>query len=253
MLKASLAFLLLATSTAMSVDDSAVRHLVGQAWWKSVYDAQIEAIRKGDGKFDFVLIGDSITRNWSTEKGASYFGGERRLGKTVSDELFAKYRWLNAGIGGDGTAQVLWRCRNGILDGYETGLVSLMVGTNDRTDSAEAVADGIWQIVAVIRAKQPKAKLLLCPILPRFVREDDPGDMNAKNEKTNCIIRRLCDGKDVIWFDWRDGLYRDGALDKSLWFDREHPGEGGYRVWANALMPYVSKRPPLTSDCAQRN
>lgn len=229
---------------ARPVDDPAIRHLIGQPWWKSVYDGQMDAIRKSNGRFDFVMIGDSITRNWSVEKGASYFGGERCLGKAVSDELFAKYRWLNAGIGGDGTAQVLWRCRNGILDGYETRLISLMVGTNDRTDSAETVADGIRKIVAVIRRKQPKAKLLLCPILPRFVREDDPGDMNAKNEKTNSIIRRLCDGKKIIWFDWRTGLYKDGTLDKSLWFDREHPGDGGYRVWAKALLPHVSKGTP---------
>lgn len=220
--------------------DPAVRHLIGQSWWKSVYDEQLNAIRASGGRFDFVLIGDSITRNWSTEQGVSDFGGVRKLGKAVSDEQFAKFRWLNAGIGGDGTAQVLWRCRNGILDGYETGLVSLMVGTNDRTDSAEKVADGIRQIVSVIREKQPKAKLLLCPILPRFVREDDPGDMNAKNEKTNRIIRKLCDGKKVVWFDWRAGLYKDGVLDKPLWYDREHPGEGGYRIWAKALLRHVS-------------
>jgi len=220
-------------------DDAAVRDRIGQPWWKSVFDGQLDAIQKSGGKFDFVMIGDSITRNWSTEKGGSYFGGERKLGKAVSDELFGKFRWLNAGIGGDGTVHVLWRCNHGILDGYETALVTLMVGTNDRTDSAEKVADGIREIVAVIRRKQPKAKLLLSPILPRFVREDDPGDMNAKNEKTNGIIRRLCDGKNVVWFDWRAGLYRDGALDKSLWFDREHPGDGGYRVWARALLPYV--------------
>ena len=30
-----------------------------------------------------------------------------------------------------------------------------------------------------------------------------------------------------------------GADWKDLWYDREHPAEGGYRLWAKALMPYL--------------
>ena len=211
----------------------------GRFWWREAYEEQLDCIRRGGGRFDFVLIGDSITSNWRRDKGRSFFGGDRHLGKIVADEYFSRYRWLNAGIGGDGTSQVLWRCMNGILDGYETKLIALMVGTNNRHDSAEDVARGIKRIVDVIREKQPSAKLLLSPILPRFVREDDPGDMNAKNERTNAIIKGFCDGETVVWFDWRAGLYKDGQLDTGLWYDREHPAEGGYRLWAKALMPYV--------------
>ena len=211
----------------------------GRFWWRDVYEAQLDGIRKSGGSFDFVLLGDSITYNWQREKGRSYFGGDRRLGKAVADECFAGYRWLNAGIGGDGTSQVLWRCMNGVLDGYKTKVIALMVGTNNRRDSAEDVAKGTKRIVDVIREKQPGAKILLSPILPRFPREDDPGDMNAKNEKTNAIIKELCDGKSVVWFDWRAGLYKDGHLDKDLWYDREHPAEGGYRLWAKALSAFL--------------
>ena len=211
----------------------------GRFWWRDVYEAQLDGIRKSGGSFDFVLLGDSITYNWQREKGRSYFGGDRRLGKAVADECFAGYRWLNAGIGGDGTSQVLWRCMNGVLDGYKTKVIALMVGTNNRRDSAEDVAKGTKRIVDVIREKQPGAKILLSPILPRFPREDDPGDMNAKNEKTNAIIKELCDGKSVVWFDWRAGLYKDGQLDKDLWYDREHPAEGGYRLWAKALSAFL--------------
>ena len=213
----------------------------GRFWWREIYEEQLANIRKSGGSFDFVLIGDSITYNWRRDKGRSYFGGDRLLGKVVADESFAGYRWLNAGIGGDGTSQVLWRCQNGILDGYKAPVIALLVGTNNRHDSAEDVARGIKRIVAVIREKQPGAKILLSPILPRFVREDDPGDMNAKNEKTNALIKECCDGDKVVWFDWRAGLYKDGPLDKDLWYDREHPAEGGYRLWAKALMPYLKR------------
>ena len=222
----------------------------GRLWWRELYEEQLDCIRKSNGRFDFVLIGDSITSNWRRKDGKSYFGGTRRIGKNVADEFFSGYKWLNAGIGGDGTPQVLWRCLNGILDGYEAKIISLMVGTNNRRESAEDVALGIKRIVETIRKKQPKAKILLSPILPRFAREDDPGDMNAKNEKTNKIIQGYCDGSKIIWFDWREGLYKNGILDKTFWYDREHPAEGGYRLWAKALLPYISSSPASVSLAA---
>jgi len=105
----------------------------------------------------------------------------------ISDESFAGYRWLNAGIGGDGTAQVLWRCQNGILDGYQTPVIALLVGTNNRHDSAEDVARGIQRIVEVVRAKQPGAKILLSPILPRFAREDGGGWLSRVGESAFAV------------------------------------------------------------------
>ena len=48
---------------------------------------------KSGGRFDFVLLGDSITYNWQREKGRSYFGGDRRLGKAVADECFEFNQW----------------------------------------------------------------------------------------------------------------------------------------------------------------
>ncbi len=212
-------------------------------FWKDRHEAKLGEIAANENKtFDFVLIGDSITHNWEQDSGRSYFGGIRKLGKGVAGEKFAGYRWLDLGIGGDGTQQVIWRLKEGLgneLEGYETRLVALMVGTNNRHDSAEDVALGIKTILDIIRDRQPKAKILLTPILPRFAREDDPGDMNAKNEKTNALIKKHCDGESVIWFDWRARLYTDGELDKGLWYDREHLAEGGYRIWADALLPYI--------------
>ena len=91
------------------------------------------------------------------------------------------------GNGGGGTSQVLWRCMNGVLDGYETKVVALMVGTNNRHDSAEDVARGIKRIVAVIREKQPGAKILLSPILPRFAREDGGGWLSRVGESAFAV------------------------------------------------------------------
>jgi len=242
----SLTFLFAVCTTTLPADRLASQDKAGRYWWKEAHE-QIMAEKAALGpEVDFVLVGDSITYNWRCTDGISYFGKVRKpLGKEVADRRFAGYRWLNCGIGGDGTRQVIWRIRQGALDGFKTPLVALMIGTNNRTDSAEDVAAGIAEIVRLIREKHPEAKVVLSPIIPRFPREDDPGDMNAKNRKTNDIIRRLCDGKDVVWLDWGSLLAKpDGSPDEKYYYDREHPAGPGYERWADALAPLFVKSIP---------
>ena len=232
-------------ATTVPADRLASHDKNGRYWWKEAHELILADKAALGPKVDFVLVGDSITYNWRRTEGTSYFGKiTKPLGKEVADRRFGGYRWLNCGIGGDGTRQVIWRIRHGALDGFTTPLIALMIGTNDRADSAADVAEGIAEIVRLIREKHPEAKVLLSPIIPRFPREDDPGDMNAKNDRTNAIIRNLCDGTDVVWLDWGSLLVKpDGSPDERYYYDREHPAGPGYERWADALQPYLGKHP----------
>ena len=182
-------------------------------------------------RFDAVFVGDSITHNWET------------LGSNVLHGVLGKYRILNIGNGNDRTSHALWDVRNGLLDGYETPLVVLHIGTNNANrpgSEPEATACGIAEIVRAIRAKQPQAQILLMPILPR----GEPGDLcRAENERVNRLIRPLADGTDVVWFDLRAKfLDADGRIRPGLMLaDRLHPGEKGYSLWAEALVPALEK------------
>ena len=230
--------------TEQPMDRLSYTNRVGKFWWKERHEAKLAEIAKCGGRFDFVLLGDSITHNWESDGGwpKGTKGGWRTLGKGVAESRFAGYRWLDIGFGGDGTEQVIWRCLNGELDGYETKLVSLMIGTNNRFRTDEQVAAGIRKIVEIVRAKQPKATILLNAILPRTPYPNDPCDLRDKNDRTNEIIRKLCDGKTVIWLDWGNALLKpDGSLDDGLMYDEVHPASGGYEIWADALLPYIRK------------
>lgn len=182
-------------------------------------------------RFDAVFVGDSITHNWET------------LGSNVLHGVLGKYRILNIGNGNDRTSHALWDVRNGLLDGYETPLVVLHIGTNNANrpgSEPEATACGIAEIVRAIRAKQPQAQILLMPILPR----GEPGDLcRAENERVNRLIRPLADGTAVVWLDLRAKfLDADGRIRPGLMLaDRLHPGEKGYSLWAEALVPALEK------------
>ena len=140
--------------------------LFGDYWWANRFLSRHRLIEGFKGKtVDVVMLGDSITHFWEWKHPESWTRFTN--GKTV----------LNLGYGGDKTENVIWRIEHGELDGYTAKCVVLMVGTNNNTSKASdpaAVAKGVEKIVAMIRARQPTAKLILHPIFPRGRSADSP-------------------------------------------------------------------------------
>ena len=201
-------------------------------WWKdpemwfNMLKAHRAAIADMKGDVDLVFLGDSITRGWEGN------------GAKILEELRRTYRILALGIGGDRVQHNIWRARHGELDGYKAKLVMLMIGTNNNYgDRAEDVAKGIQVLLGDIRAKQPQAKVLLLPVFPRGQKPDDK--MRLNNAKISSLIKPFADGKDVIWLDFTDKLVQqDGTISAELMPDFLHPKEAGYRIWADAALPY---------------
>ena len=197
-------------------------------WWnKGRPFEKRDAIVDGDGEYDVVMVGDSITHRWERE------GGE---GRELFAELRKTYRILNLGIGGDQTQHVLWRLANGELEGYKAKMFTVMIGTNNGGSDVAGIAEGVRRIVALIRERHPESKVVLMPIFPRNAKPDDK--MRVANEKVNAIIAKIPDGKDVIWLDFnKNFLKEDGTLTKEVMNDLLHPNEKGYQIWLDAILP----------------
>src|SRR5262249_30593632 len=71
------------------------------------------------GAAGVVFLGDSLTSRWAT------------AGKATWDRLFAPLGAVNLGVGEDRVENVLWRVRNGALDGLHPQAVVLLIGTNN--------------------------------------------------------------------------------------------------------------------------
>ena len=205
-----------------------------------IRDKRAEQCANAERYYDAIMIGDSITHFW-----------ERPARSDVFKEKFKGYKIFNAGFGGDGTQNTLWNILyGGILDGVHTRLVTLMIGTNNTWGSSpEDIAAGIKACVEAIRKKQPQAKLLLIPILPREVaHKRGEKDFTRKNGETimpkiakvNELIRPLADGEHVVWFDLAAKFIdSEGLPDIKLMPDGTHPGPEGCAVWADAMLPYL--------------
>ena len=199
-------------------------------WWTRRLLERRSQIAESGGEFDVVFLGDSITHNWE----------HKRYGGDALAKLSKTYKILDAGYGGDRTQHLLWRIRNGELDGYKAKCIMLMIGTNNSArDKAEDVVAGIRAILDTIAAKQPQAKVLLLPIFPRGASAADP--KRQANEKVNAAIKAFADGKQIVWVDFgAKFLDKDGDV-KWIMRDRLHPGPEGYKIWADAVLPYFKE------------
>jgi len=200
-------------------------------WWLDRLLEKRNEIAASKGEIDLVFIGDSITHNWDGP------------GKASLAELRKTYSVLNLGYSGDYTQNLVWRGENGELDGYKAKCVMLMIGTNNtwhRSDSPEAIAAGIAEILKVIAKKQPQAKVLLLPIFPFGDNPEDPKRVN--NEKVNALIKAYADGKKVIWVDF-NAKFLDEKGDTAKWMpDHCHPNAAGYKeIWLPAVLPYFKE------------
>ena len=206
-------------------------------WWMPRHEAKLKEIAQSGGKIDIVFMGDSISHGWEGWNG-------KGPGHKVLAEIRQKHSVLVAGFGGDRTYNAIWRAQNGELDGYEAKVVCILIGCNNWADyTAEEIAEDIKTLVGIVKEKQPRAKILLMPLLPRADAwapldkiEPENNFKSRKNEDVNRIIAKLPDGERVVWFDLREQF--KGAP-KTLMPDRLHPGEAGYRIWWDEMRKLI--------------
>ena len=210
-------------------ENTAVKPAAKQGWWMGRHKAFLDIVKKGG--VDVLFLGDSITDDWGGEGHSP-----RARGGKVFEKEFVPLKAANFGIGGDRTENVLWRLLNGELDGIKPKVVMLMIGTNNIGANSDAeIAAGIRAVVAEIRKRSPKTKVLLLGIFPRGEKPDT--GVRKKIQAINEMVSKLDDGgKTVKYLDiGAKFLKEDGTLTKEIMYDFLHLTPEGYRIWADAV------------------
>ena len=211
--------------------------LFGDYWWANRFLNKSRVIESLKGKVvDVVLLGDSITHFWEWKHPRNW--AKLTKGRAV----------LNLGYGGDRTENVIWRIEHGELDGYNAKCVVLTIGTNNNVASDSdpvAVADGIKKIVAMIRSRQPGAKVILHPIFPRgrSAASRHHAEARKRNDATNALLREFAEKEaNVLWVDFNAKLVDEsGWVPKEIMADELHPTDSGYDIWMDALAPHIAQ------------
>lgn len=212
---------------------------VPQHWaMQRFLDKQKEVAALKGQTVDLVMLGDSITHFWES----------RHLKHWKEFSEAGNRTALNLGYSADRTYNLIWRIENGELDGYTAKVVAIMIGTNNNSSKSAdpaKTAEGVEKVVALVREKQPQAKIILHAIFPRG---ESPASRHAgareRNDATNALLKEWAekDGN-VVWLDLTEKLTDEtGWVPKDIMGDGIHPAATGYAIWAEALAPYLANR-----------
>lgn len=200
--------------------------------WKTRHRELIKYSQSIDPQI--VFIGDSITHRW----GAPPFDKTTGTGKAIWSKYYAHRKALNLGYGWDRVENMIWRVQHGELDHTDPKLVVVMAGTNNlEVNTPKEIADGVTILCTKILQKKPNAQILLLAVFPR-------GKEAFSKEliELNKLLKKL----DLLYFiTFKDigsvFLNEEGKLTREIMPDLLHPGEEGYRRWAAAIEPEISK------------
>ena len=170
------------------------------------------------GEKRVVFMGNSITEGW----GKKY------------PEFFEGKPYVNRGISGQTTPQMLIRFRQDVID-LAPALVLIMAGTNDIAGNTgpstlEMIEDNIISMAEL--AKANGIKVILCSVLPAldfgWKKGLEPAD---KIIALNTLIKRYADKNGIPYLDYYSSLVdKQKGLDVKYSTDGVHPTRAGYEV-----------------------
>lgn len=177
-----------------------------------------------------VFFGDSITEGWGKEGSAGFFPGKG---------------WLNRGISGQTTAQMLVRFSQDVL-ALKPQVVVILAGTNDIAGNTGPstqgmIEDNLHAMVELARAHG--VAVVLASVLPVSEYPWMPGIKPApKVRALNTALKRYAEAQQLVYLDYFTPMANAaGGLDPQLAEDGVHPTTKGYAVMAPLAQAAVTR------------
>jgi len=170
------------------------------------------------GEKRVVFMGNSITEGWIN----------------MHPEFFAGKFYINRGISGQTTPQMLLRFRADVIK-LKPRVVVILAGTNDIAGNSgpstlEMIEDNIISMAQLAKAND--IKVILCSVLPVY---DYPWKTGLKPAekiiKLNKLIKSYASKSDIIYLDFFTAMVDErNGLKAEFSKDGVHPNEAGYNV-----------------------
>ena len=194
-------------------------------------DANAKLAASAAGENRVVFFGDSITDIWHLDQ---YFPGKP---------------YVNRGIGGQTTSQMLVRFRQDVSD-LHPKVVVILAGTNDIAGntgkiSNEDIEANLTSLADLARANG--IHLIYSSVLPVHNYTDKSKDFFAQRPMDrilalNVWLKDYCAKNNIIYLDYFPALVDDkGLLKKELADDGLHPNAAGYKIMAPMAEAAIEK------------
>ncbi|MEP6845382.1 MAG: GDSL-type esterase/lipase family protein [Panacibacter sp.] len=181
-------------------------------------DANIALAATTSNKPRVVFMGNSITDGWINAD-SSFFAGKN---------------YIDRGISGQTTPQMLIRFRPDVID-LKPAVVVILAGINDIAGNTGPMTleETFGNIVSMAQlAQSNNIKVVISSVLPAFDFPWHPGMQPAdKVVKLNAMLKDYTTKKNVVYLDYFNAM-KDGSngLPTSLSGDGVHPNLAGYKI-----------------------
>ncbi|WP_234423172.1 SGNH/GDSL hydrolase family protein [Flavobacterium sp. RSP49] len=172
------------------------------------------------GQQRIVFMGDSITEFWSA----------------INSEYFSGKPYINRGISGQTTPQMLIRFRADVI-ALQPAAVLILAGINDIAGNTgpttlDRIENNIISMVELAQANQ--IKVILCSVLPAFDFPWKPNQNPAeKVMELNQLLKKYADANGIIYLDYFSAMADESnGLKAAYSGDGVHPNKLGYQVMA---------------------
>ena len=190
--------------------------------WPNLKRYEDENLSLGDPQENekrVVFMGDSITEEWSR----------------LYPNYFEERSYINRGIGGQTTPQMLIRFKQDVVD-LRPAVVVILAGTNDIAGNTgpanvKMITDNIFSMATIATAHE--IQVVLSSVLPVYLYEwspeiiDPPSTIDAVNER----LKEHAASNGIEYLDYFSEMVDDRkGLKKEYTPDGVHPNEKGYEL-----------------------
>ena len=176
-----------------------------------------------------VFMGNSITEMWGD----------------ASPEFFSENPYVNRGIGGQTTPQMLLRFRQDVID-LKPVIVVILAGTNDIAGNTgpmtlEQIRNNIQSMVQLAKANHIFP--IVCSVLPAFDYPWRPGlNPNIKIPQLNEMLKEMAKEEKAMYLDYFAKMADNrNGLPKALTTDEVHVTKEGYVIMETLVKEAISK------------
>lgn len=173
-----------------------------------------------------VFMGDSITEFWNNY-----------------NKTFFKNNFINRGISGQTTSQMLLRFRQDVID-LKPSKVVILAGINDIAQNTGpiSISEIMGNLISMFELAQANAiKVILCSVLPAnyftWNHKIQPAD---KVIELNDLIQKYASAQQIDYVDYYSKMVdNDKGLQIAFGDDGVHPNAEGYKVMETILAPFL--------------
>lgn len=173
------------------------------------------------GENRIVFLGDQVTE----------------LGSRANANFFSERSWLNRGIAGQTTDQMLIRFRQDVIDLHPQAVV-ILAGVNDIAGlhgaaTEEMILDNLMSMAELARANGIRVVLAsLTPVCDCFTKGTTRQRWQERINEVNELLQKYCARSGAVFLNYFPAMADGDNLRKELTSDGVLPNETGYRVMA---------------------